>query len=130
MATLPEILARKWKGREWTITGDDYSTLQWTGDDKPSEAEIRAFSDEVDTRILRERMVVTPRQFRLALHAAGLLATANSIASQASEDVQIAWEYAVSFERVSPLIDTFAGVIGLTAEEVDAVFEAAAQIGD
>lgn len=130
MATIPEILARKWKGREWTITGDDYSTLQWAGENKPSEAEIRAFSDEVDTRILREKMVVTPRQFRLALRQAGLLATANALAAQADEDVQIAWEYAVSFERISPLIDTFSGVMGLTPEEVDAVFEAAAQIGD
>lgn len=29
MATIAQILPRRWPGREWTINGDDYATLIW-----------------------------------------------------------------------------------------------------
>lgn len=49
MATISEILPIKWPGPGWTIDEDDYATLRWDREDpKPSEAEIRAFSAEVD----------------------------------------------------------------------------------
>lgn len=51
MATIAQILAAHWQGQQWTIDEDDYATLQWDGGNsrsKPTEAEIRGFSDEVD----------------------------------------------------------------------------------
>lgn len=57
MATIAEILARRWPGAQWVITGDDYGTLQWLSKDvpQPSEAEVRAKSAEVDIEIEAER---------------------------------------------------------------------------
>lgn len=54
MATIPQILAAHWQGQQWTIDEDDYATLQWDGGNsipKPTEAEIRGFSDEVDATL-------------------------------------------------------------------------------
>lgn len=56
MATIAEILANNWPGTEWTITGDDYDSLQWfsSGTSKPTEQEIRDLSSATDT-VLAER---------------------------------------------------------------------------
>lgn len=54
MATISEILPRFWPGQEWTLDEDDYSTLNWYPTNplpKPTEAEIRAHSNEVDALI-------------------------------------------------------------------------------
>jgi hypothetical protein len=66
MATISQILAKRWPGREWTISGDDYNTLIWghmedgqlvntNPEPKPSLAEILAFSDDVDLEIAVDR---------------------------------------------------------------------------
>lgn len=53
MASLGEILARHWPDDEWAIDGDDYSALVWYGPGpKPSEAAIRARTEEVNTEIV------------------------------------------------------------------------------
>lgn len=57
MATIAEILQRFWAGAEWTIEEDDYETLNWlpeNGPTKPTEAEIRAHSAEVDALLADE----------------------------------------------------------------------------
>lgn len=54
MATIAQILAAHWPGQQWTIDEDNYSTLTWDGGNtrpKPSEAEIRGFSDQVDATV-------------------------------------------------------------------------------
>lgn len=50
MATISEILSYAFPNAEWVITGDDYDSLQWLtpGVVKPTEAELRAISTEVD----------------------------------------------------------------------------------
>lgn len=129
MALLSEILSLKWPGVEWMLTDDRYESLIWLSEgDPPSEAEIRAYSDEVDAILRRQRMVVTPMQFRLALDAAGLLDDCEAAVENAPREVKLRWEYAVLIERTNPFIDQFAAMLDKTAEEVDAVFEAAAQI--
>jgi hypothetical protein len=129
MATLSQILSRRWPGAEWTIAGDDYASLAWLSPgDPPAEAEIRALSAEVDQELQRSQMVVTPMQFRLALEAAGLLDECEAAVAAAPRVVQIRWEYAVAVERLNPFIDQFAQQIGKTPEEVDALFDAAALI--
>ena len=59
MATIVQILPRRWPGMWWTIDGDDYATLVWFDSHnsptaKPTEAEIRAWSASVDAEIALE----------------------------------------------------------------------------
>lgn len=54
MATLVQILSKKWYGTLWTLSEDDYSTLNWYPENtvpKPTEAEIRAFDSEVSLEL-------------------------------------------------------------------------------
>lgn len=130
MATIGDILARKWPGAQWCLEGDSYASLEWLSDgEPPTESGIRALSAEVDQLMLRERMVATPMQFRLALDAAGLLDACEAAVAAAPRMVQIVWNHAVLFERLSPLIAQFAEDLEISPEQVDAVFEAAASIG-
>ena len=130
MATIGDILARRWPGAQWTMTEDDYSSLHWmAGGEPPAEQDIRAFSAEVDVLMARERMVVTPMQFRLALDGAGLLDACEAAVAAAPRAVQIAWNFVVAIERLSPQVAQFSGQLNIAPEQVDAVFEAAAQIG-
>lgn len=58
MATIAQILPRRWPGAIWSIQGDDYSTLAWnvaSPQVKPTEAEVRAESASVDTEIAAEQ---------------------------------------------------------------------------
>ena len=80
----------------------------------------------------REGMVVTMRQARLALSQAGKLTLVDyAIAAMDEPDkttVSIEWEYGSTVERVSPWIDTMATALGMTGEEMDALFELAATL--
>lgn len=66
MANIPEILSRKWRGAAWRMDAvelDSYATLFWLdAQPKPTEAEIRAFSAEVDAEILSERRQATAQK--------------------------------------------------------------------
>ncbi len=77
----------------------------------------------------REGMVVTMRQARLALSQAGKLTAVNEAIAVMDEPdktaVSIEWEYGSTVERVSPWIDTMATALGMTGEEMDALFELA-----
>ncbi len=76
---------------------------------------------------------VTMRQARLALLQIGKL-DAVSAALAAIPDpaqrtaAQIEWEYAAVIERNSPLVTSLAAGLGLTAADIDALFEAASRI--
>lgn len=75
---------------------------------------------------------VTMRQCRIALLDAGLLdAVQSSIATMPGtegERARIDWEYALEVRRDWPLIAYMAGDLGLTDEQVDGLFMAAAAI--
>jgi hypothetical protein len=73
---------------------------------------------------------VTPRQLRLALLAAGKLGEVTAFVGSgaAPEAAVISWEYATEFLRSDPMLGQFAAMLGLTDEDVDALFIAAAQI--
>ena len=54
MATIAQILGKKWPDASWSMYGDDYNTLNWTAQNtlpKPTEAEIRAFDAEVSLEL-------------------------------------------------------------------------------
>jgi hypothetical protein len=75
---------------------------------------------------------VTMRQARIALLDAGLLdAVKSSIATMPGTDgerARIDWEYAQEVRRDWPLIAYMSGDLGLTDEQVDALFVAASAI--
>lgn len=68
---------------------------------------------------------VSMYQARRALLDAGLLDAVDGAVQQADRSVQIAWEYAVTVERNSPFIAAMQPALGLTDEQVDALFAAA-----
>ena len=72
---------------------------------------------------------VTARQARLALLGAGLLDDVEAmLADPAHRATRIEWEYATQVERVSPLVDSIGGALGLTSEQIDALFRQAAAL--
>lgn len=71
MASIADILQRKWYGAHWSVEDDDYTTLQWLDENglpskepPPSEKEIRDFSEEVDAMLVKETELerITDRQ--------------------------------------------------------------------
>lgn len=71
---------------------------------------------------------VSPRQIRKALNAAGLRATVEAAVAAAPQDVRDDWEFALEVRRDWPALNSMAAQIGLTSEQVDALFIAAAAI--
>lgn len=77
-------------------------------------------------------MSVTMRQARLALLAAGFLEGVTKALSELPEPNKsaalIEWEYALEVRRDSPLIVAASSALGLTDEQVDALFVAAGSL--
>lgn len=71
---------------------------------------------------------VSMRQARLALLAAGLLAAVQAHIDAADEAVRIEWEYATDIHRNRDLVTGIGSALGLTSEQIDALFIAAAAI--
>lgn len=71
---------------------------------------------------------VTPRQARLALLGAGLLATVESQIAALPQAAQIEWEFANTIDRGSGLISALGGALGLDDAAIDALFIAAATL--
>lgn len=73
---------------------------------------------------------ITMRQARLALLGVGLLSSVNAaldaLPSPMKEAAHIEWEYASGVRRDSPLIAQLGPALGLTDEQVDALFTAGA----
>jgi hypothetical protein len=78
---------------------------------------------------LRQGMVITMRQCRLALLGAGLLDNVDAaIATLPEPDksaTTIAWEYGAVVERLSPFVLSMIPLLGLTDAEIDNLFEVA-----
>lgn len=72
--------------------------------------------------------VVSRFQARAALHHAGLLPQAEAAVADADPITRIAWQDAQEWRRDSPTIASIAAALGLTSEQVDDLFRAAAQI--
>lgn len=80
--------------------------------------------------LLAERSAMRCSRFqaRAALHNAGLLVAVEAAVAGADPFVQIAWQDATEFYRGSPTIAALQAAVGLTDEQVDNLFRAAAQI--
>lgn len=70
-------------------------------------------------------VAISPLQARRALLAAGLLDDVEAALAEAPRETQLAWEYAVELRRDDPMLIAVAAALGLTEEQVDALFLAA-----
>jgi hypothetical protein len=71
---------------------------------------------------------ITPLQARRALRAADLLDAVNAWIATQPDDAQEAWEYCIEIRRDDALIAGAQAALGLTAEQVDVLFRAAAEL--
>lgn len=65
---------------------------------------------------------VTPKQARIALAQAGILAQVNDMVRAADEVTQITWDYALTINRDDPLIVQMGTSLGLSSDDIDALF--------
>lgn len=140
-----------WDASRWPIEHpDDYPRFYGTCDndaDLDIPGVVRVFEDDDHDGTAKEQYdalwnqelkarlpsVATPRQIRLALLDAGLLDSVSIAFDDLSEPLrskaQIEWEYANEIEKNSPLIQKLYPKLGLTEDELDDLFVAAAKIG-
>lgn len=75
---------------------------------------------------------ITPRQARLALLGAGLLSSVDAALDGLAEPMRsaarIEWEYATKIERASPLVAQLGPALGMSPEQIDALFVSAASL--
>lgn len=71
---------------------------------------------------------VTMRQARLALLGAGLLDRIDAVVTAAGPAARIEWEYAQTVDRDWPLVNQLAAGLGMSDEQIDDLFSAAAQL--
>lgn len=91
VAEIVEILSRKWKGQQWSISANDYGTLVWHEGNtlpKPSLASIQALSATVDTEIVSEN--VARRKAEALNDTADAFLTALDILTETLSDEVIA----------------------------------------
>lgn len=88
MATLADILSKKYLGYEWTVTEDNYDSLIWNPSNsipKPTEAELRIYDAEVSLE-LRWDVVRRKRNKLLAISDWTQMSD-----SPLSSEVKLAW---------------------------------------
>ena len=92
-------------------------TQQW--------AVTAASAEEIAERLAarREAMTCTPRQARLALAYADLLTAVEAWVAEQGDATKIEWEYASEIRRTVGLVTSAASTMGLTDEQIDALFE-------
>lgn len=101
------------------------------GEDNP---EFQAWIAEGNTPLPADPVVpvvpssVTPRQVRLLLLSQNLLSQVEAIIAASDEATKITWQYASEFNRNDPLLGALAKQLGLTDEQVDDFFIAAAAL--
>jgi hypothetical protein len=71
---------------------------------------------------------VSRRQMKLALLGAGMLDQVEAFVAGADRAVQISWADAVEFRREDPMLTAAADAFGLTSEQRDDLFRAAAAL--
>lgn len=106
-----------------------YNNIRWDDPrNKPAWADLVAIAEgfaAADLLAMRQGMQCGALQFRKALRAFGKMDAVKAYVEQADEETQEAWEYATSFTRLDPFITVGMAALGVSDEEVDAVFELA-----
>lgn len=101
-------------GEEKTINENNEETINWTKE----IIEVKTFE------------TISPRQIRLALLGLGITqenvkSLIALLPSPTNEQALIAWEYSTFFDRNAPLVENLGNQLGLTTEQLDAVWEQA-----
>lgn len=67
---------------------------------------------------------VSPLQARKALKESGLLTTVQAMIAAAPEDddIRLAWDWALAWERDSPFVASLGASLGLTSRQIDDLF--------
>lgn len=109
--------------RAWLSANSDAPILAYVPPSPPTPEEARAAMPPL-----------TARQFRLGLVNSGLTPAQVTTAIEAmpagpdKEAALIEWEYAATFNRVHPLIGSVGTALGLTDEQIDAMWAAAVDL--
>lgn len=110
---------------------------EWCGDEEWIEAPKDFNTDLIGQyRVVDGKLtmvvpdVVSRFQARAALHNAGLLSAVETLIHNEETDpiVKLAWQDATEFRRDSPTVVTMALALKLSADQIDDLFRAAAQI--
>lgn len=122
------------EGPQPTLTADQYAQAdgvelingQWF----TKYVAVDYTAEELAARVdqWRQSAVVTPFQGRMALADAELLSNVEAAVAAADEKTKVAWEYALEWKRMSPMIATLGAALSLTDAEIDDLFKAASQI--
>jgi hypothetical protein len=80
--------------------------------------------EEIEAAILQKRtgMVCGPWQLRQALRATGNYELIKTAMETADELTKEAWEYASEYKRLDPLVEGLRLALGVSHEDVDAIF--------
>jgi hypothetical protein len=113
-----------WRGLEYWMPDGSRHTIQARGVEPPPDHLLDAPITVEPAPVT----VVSMRQARLALLAAGLLDDANAAVAAAGQAAQIEWEFSNEVRRDNALIAALAGPLGLDAAALDALFEQAATL--
>lgn len=123
------------EGPQPTLTADQYAVYDGViqdanGNWMTSYVAVDYTAEEIAARVeqWRQSATVTPFQGRVALSDAGLLANVETAIAAADEKTKVAWEYALEWKRMSPMIVTLATSLNLTDEQVDTLFKEAASV--
>jgi hypothetical protein len=117
-----------------TIERSDFATEQECLDHKAYLESlgydfVNTYSFEIETQA-NQLETISPRQIRLALLSLGITqenvkTLINALPSPTNEQALIAWEYSTFFERNAPLVEDLGNALGLTTEQLDALWIAA-----
>lgn len=106
--------------RTWLTDNPDFPVQAYV---EPSIEQQRAGFPRLTARQLRLGLVnngLTPAQVSAAIEAMA--------EGAAKETARIEWEYATTFNRTHPLIETISDALGLTATQVDSMWLAAVSL--
>ena len=94
----------------------------------PSDSSIWGWSGTQITAAPEIPQSVTPRQVRIILLQQGLLDQVEAMIKTQDRATQITWEFASEFRRDNPLLAGLAANLGLTQQQIDQFFIAAAAL--
>lgn len=90
---------------------------------QPTAEELESARPAAEAWAARQAMpTLTPAQLDLALLQFGLLDAVEAFVAAADRETQIAYKKVKTFKRSNRLLNTAAGLLGMTDEQVDAVW--------
>ena len=137
VATLTANLAAETAAKQEALTGKtqaDQALSAALAEKSALEAQITALNDQLHPVDVNNFPILSAVQVRLALLGAGITfsmvdAVIDALPPGVDRDTaRTYWEYAVQFQRSHPFIGVFAGALGLSDQQVDAMWRAAADI--